>query len=1109
MDCPSCRAPARARAKFCESCGESLRQPCAECAAPLRAGARFCGECGAAAPGGEPAGAPRPERVPSAYTPQHLAAKILTRRSALIGERKQVTVLFVDVKGSQNLAESVDPEQWHSIMDRFFVVLAEGVHRFEGTINQFTGDGIMALFGAPLAHEEHAQRACYAALYLQEELRRFGDDLRRSRSLNFSVRMGLNSGDVVVGRIGDDLRMDYTAQGHTVGLAARMEQLAEPGRIYLTEHTRKLVAGFFELRDLGLFQIDEMREETPVYELRSIGTLRTRLDQSRARGFSRFVGRERELARLGAGLDGVAAGRGQVIGVRAEPGVGKSRLFYEFAEICRARGVPVRSAVCAPHGRHVAYLPILELLRAYIGLGETDDPELCRRKITGTLMRLDSEFEPSLPMLFEFLGVPDPDLPAPEMAAREYQAQLFAVLRRITQTRSVAEPAVLVIEDLHWIDAGSQQFLEHLASAVPDTRTLLLVNYRPEYDGRWLNQAGVSELELQPLGPAATDELLSNLVGDAAGSQQLLQMIRERAAGNPFFIEEVVRSLVEDGTLAGERGAYRLTASVNAVEVPATVQPVIASRVDRLAEFSKQVLQTAAVIGPRFNRDLLERILNAEPDALTAALDDLIGTGFIHEVSLYPVADYEFSHPLTHDVAYRAQLFDRRAGLHRAVAECVSEQAGDALDHRSALLAHHWEAAGEPVEAARWHDRAARWVALKNPQESLRHWQQVQLLLRSRVDSAELKTLMIEAGIAILNVGWRFGIAEAEAEAIFDEGRSLAAEIGDAGLTARVLMSYGQIRTWASSRDPDRSLELGKQAMQLADRTDDALLQSAARSQLARAFWRVRDYRAALAHTDAGRSRDPGSNEQVRFRGRILAEVGLLDDARRDLETALGMARSHEDVSELTLTHLCYAIYARFTGDFELQLRHAERALELADHTGDLFSRAHALHVLGESHLRHGRFAAAAAALRDSLATSRSRQMNLSSETGTLGLLAEAHLGLGQSELAARTAEEALDTEGTDAIQAMLSAARVRMSTTDVNSDSTSDLLDDAERFVELSGARSWEPQILVERAALAAARGNAELHGRLLHAAEKLFDSMGAAAFAAQIRRERGTEPG
>jgi len=1109
--CPSCDHANRERAKYCESCGERLRQPCPSCGTELRAGGRFCDECGARVEGAAQGATARPGlegRDPRAYTPRHLANRILSEKSALEGERKQVSVLFVDVKGSQDLASSIDAEDWHRILDRFFSILANGVHRFEGTINQYTGDGIMALFGAPIAHEDHAQRACYAGLHLRDALRRFGDELRRSKGLNFSARMGLNSGEVVVGRIGDDLRMDYTAQGHTVGLAARMEQLAEPGRLYLTENTSELVEGFFELRNLGPFDIDGMHQPVRVYELEGMGQLRTRLDLSRARGFSKFVGREVETGALDDALQQAVSGQGQIIGLVAEPGVGKSRLFYEFAVSCRSKGILVREARAAPHGRSIPFLPLLELLRDYMGIGEGDSDDEVRRKIAGTLVLLGAQLESALPLVFEFLGVPDPERESPTLEPEERRRRFFSVLRALLHARSRKEPAVLIIEDLHWIDSGSEAFLEHLAEDVPKTPTLLLVNYRPEYDGDWRDRSTFTEIELEPLAPDATTELLHHLLGDDPGLRDLRDLIRKRAGGNPFFIEEIVRSLIDGGALIGERGAQILARPVEEIRVPATVQPLLAARIDWLGETAKEVLQTAAVIGPSFNLAVLESISEASDDELFDSLQVLIEGGYIHATSLYPVTEYAFRHPLTHDVAYRSQLFDRRARLHRSVAETLEELSSDQPDDRSALLAHHWEAAGEPLDAARWHARAAIWVEENNPPEAVRHWNQVIALLRGRTESDETRRLALEGRTALLTYGWRFGLPESEAERLFAESQELAEHIEDPALTARVLMSYGQIRTWTTTRDPERALHLSREAVRLAEQTDDPELRAAAYGQLARAYWRVRDYRAALAATEAASQGDPTSNRQVRFRGRVLAEVGRLADAKADLDLALELARERGASSQLALTHLCYGIYAHLIGDADLERIHGWQALEIADRTKDLFARAHGLFILGEGHLRRGRWEEAIEALQESLDTSRQPEMNLHIEPGALGLLAEAYLGQGKRELALATAEQAVASEGPDLLHALLAMARVLVARGDAESLARAgQVLDEAAAFVQSSGASSWEPLILLERAALAATRGEADAQKTQLDRALELFDGIGATHHAGHLRRQLSPE--
>jgi class 3 adenylate cyclase len=517
------------------------------------------------------------------------------------------------------LAEETDPESFHRVMERTARLLADGVHRYEGTVTQYTGDGVMALFGAPIAHEDHAQRACFTALHLRETLGRYADELRLSDGLNLSLRIGLNSGEVVVGRIGDDLKMDYTAQGHTVGLAARMEQIAAADRAYLSEHTARLVDGYFRLRDLGPLAVKGVTDPVRVYELEDVGTLKTRLDVSRTRGFSRFVGRVAEVATLEAALARTIDGHGQVIGVVAEPGVGKSRLGWEFVQRCRARGISVHDAHCVAHGKTIPYLPVLELMRKIHGVTEQDRPQTAREKIAGRLLLLDEGLRDSLPLVFDFLGVPDPERPLPRMDPEARQRQLFAVVRRAVQARSHRETAVTVIEDLHWIDGASEGFVETLVEAVAGTRTLLLVNFRPEYHAGWMQRSYYQQLPLLPLGDEAIEELLRELLGSGDALTGLIALIRERTGGNPFFVEEMVQSLAESGVLAGKRGAYWLAQPVEALALPTTVQAILAARIDRLGEREKTVLQTGAVVGKEFPETILRRVVYLEDADLASA----------------------------------------------------------------------------------------------------------------------------------------------------------------------------------------------------------------------------------------------------------------------------------------------------------------------------------------------------------------------------------------------------------------------------------------------------------------------------------------------------------
>jgi class 3 adenylate cyclase len=670
----------------------------------------------------------QPSADPRTYTPSHLAQRILTDRAALEGERKQVTVLFADIKDSMELAERVGAEEWHKILDDFFHLLNEGVHRFEGTVNQYTGDGIMALFGAPIAHEDHAQRACHAALHLRDRLRAFGAQLERSRGLAFAVRMGLNSGEVVVGRVGDDLRMDYTAQGHTVGLAQRVEQIAAPNTACVAQATAALVNDYFELRERGAFTLKGVSEPVQVFELGGTRRERSRIDVVLARSGMALVGRAAELGVLEQALDEAIAGHGQVIGVRGEPGIGKTRLCLELLRRCEARGALVAQAHCPAHAASVALLPIVELLRSWFGIRAGERPVSSRRKTQRALRQLSTGFGDLLPLVFDLLEIAEPEQPA-VVADEQRRAQLAAFLRRLVQAQSGAVPLVLFLDDLHCINPQGDALLGEVVDALGWTRTLLLVTFRPQHRSAWMRASYYRDVTLTALADDDADELLRRLVGDDGSTSALRQLIRERTGGNPFFAEEVVQSLVEDGVLVREDAStegsparrkaraaapLRLARPIADFSIPATVQALLAARLDRLSQRDKLVLQAAAVIGPRFAPAVLRHVLahaasaaeeTCSADAVDAALAELARADFIRRED--EDGECVFKHPLTQAVAYGSQLAASRARVHVGVAQALQELHADQLGHVAELLAHHFTAANWTFEARRWRRRAA------------------------------------------------------------------------------------------------------------------------------------------------------------------------------------------------------------------------------------------------------------------------------------------------------------------------------------------------------------------------------------------------------------------
>jgi class 3 adenylate cyclase/tetratricopeptide (TPR) repeat protein len=1059
-----------------------------------------------------PTETPEHERAPRDYTPKHLADKILQSKSAIEGERKQVTVLFADVKGSLELAEQVDPEAWHRILDRFFEILTDGVHRFEGTVNQYTGDGIMALFGAPIAHEDHAQRACYAALHLQDALRAYANQLRVEQGLAFAVRLGVNSGEVVVGKIGDDLRMDYTAQGLTVGLAARMQQIAEAGRTYLTGATATLVSGYFELEDLGASRVQGMREPVPVFALTGAGSMRTRLDLSRARGFSKFVGRADEMARLEAAFERALASDGQVVGIVAEAGMGKSRLCHELAERCRSQGIPVRHATGVSHGRAIPLLPILQFFRDYFGIAPTDGEREARQKIAGAAVLLDADLREDLPLLFDMLGVPDPERPLPPLDADTRRRRAVEMVKRFAVARSRREPSVLIFEDLHWVDSATDIFVEALADACEGTRTLVLFNFRPEYRADWMHRAYYQQLALRPLDEEDIGELLADWLGDHPSLSGVPERVFRHAAGNPFFVEEIVRTLIESGRLEGSRGRYGLAGELREFELPTTVQSVLAARIDRLGEREKHLLQRAAVIGNDFAASLVAEVAELPEAALADALRALVKAELLVEQALYPEVEYAFRHPLTRDVAYDSQLRERREGAHAAVARALEERHAEALDEHAALLAHHWEQAGEPLEAARWYNRAATWIGLGAPAEALRSVRRVRELLADVPDSQEVLALRLEA------LGWiavhttRLGLGEGELDAIVEEGGALLSRIDgrpdlEIGFRISIGLAYvleGRVADAIAHGEETLSRARGLEgqnlllmaplimALTFAERVDRA---RALVEELAGGF----DTVAAFAESAMG-------SVVLANRGFGLTCAGRLGEAGSMLDHAIENAIAQGNLMARDVAHGYYALLERHRGFPPAALAHGRQAVELAEQVASPAGLRQALYHLGHAHLVNGDLEQAHSVLERGLATGRGRHFSVR----LLSALAETLARLGEHDRARETAREAIvvaNATGQPEIPAQIALARALRLGDGIESEGPiGAALERAIELIEEFGARVYRPQVCEERAELARLRGDEAARTRELREALRLYQEMGATGHAERLSREQSS---
>jgi class 3 adenylate cyclase/tetratricopeptide (TPR) repeat protein len=1135
--CGACGHANPPESRFCGGCGAQLigEISCAACGASNPADQRFCNRCGsaleAAAPqeataGPPPAEGPEPVAAPADIpaTPEHLAAKIRAGRSSLEGERKQVTVLFADVVGSMELSEQADTELWRQVMNRFFSILSEGIHRFEGTVDKFTGDGAMALFGAPIAHEDHARRACYAALHLQERLGEWAGELRRSEGLNVSVRMGLNSGEVVVGAIGDDLGMEYTAVGHTVGLAQRMESLAESGKAYLTGDTAALVEGYLALEPLGEFQVKGVSQPLSVYELKGPGSARGRLDVSIARGLSRFVGRDDEMQELGDALERAVGGDASVIGIIGEAGVGKSRLCHEFAQRCRARGLPVYHATGQAHTSSVPLLPVLQLMRSYFDIVDQDDDQTARERIAGKLLLLDPEFADDLPLIFDFLAVPDPERPPARMDPEARQRRLLDLTKRLIRAQSARNPGVTLFEDLHWIDPASEAFLANHVEAVSGTRSLTVVNFRPEYSSGWMSKDYYRQLALAPLGPEETEQMLAGLLGSHPSLSELPAMIRERTGGNPFFMEEVVQSLVERGNLEGTAGAFELVRPVDQTEVPATVHAVLAARIDRLPEREKALLQLGAVIGKEFSQPVLERASELEAAELSEALRELVAGEFLYEQELYPEAIYAFKHPLTMEVAYGSQLADRRAASHAKVATAIAEHEPERLDERAALLADHWEAAGEQLESARWHARAAAWTGTHQPVQSLEHWQRVRELSDGLPESAETTALGLSSRLFTLQYAWRLGMGHDEAERLFKEAERIASRTGDIHSRAILLSVYGGIRG-TSDGEPREFAQLARQAIALAEESEDpALYVTVALS--AYALFVVGDNEDGVRVLDRAielADDDPSVGAGIAvacplaycyaFKGGIVAAMGRIGEARELIERGARIAREQDDIETLGWSHMWRVWLGYYEGTGEGQLAHAQQSLEIAERLGDSFSRTWSWYWLGYAQKELGEFELAVEALERARALSKDRRTAVEAEPYRLAVLGEAYAGLGDIGRAGELAQASIElarNAGQRAAEllAAVSYARVYLQALGAAArPHVEPVIARGFELVESTDSHSYTPLLHVESAELAGRVGDEETRQRQLGEAHRLFTEIGASARAAAVAAELAEE--
>ena len=965
MQCPRCQAQNRDGAQFCRSCGARFESLCPQCQARVAPDSRFCDACGAqlAAAAVTPPPAPAPSEpavtfaAPGAYTPKHLADKILTSRSALEGERKQVSVLFVDVSGFTSLSERLDPEDVHQLMTRAFELMLAEVHRYEGTVNQFLGDGIMALFGAPIAHEDHAQRAAHAALGIRKALDTYQEELQRRRGIRFQVRQGLNTGLVVVGSIGSDLRMDYTAVGDTTNIAARLQQHADRGRVLIAEATHRLVEGYFHTRALGDLQLKGKAEPIRAWEVIAARQPRTRLDVGVERGLTPYVGRERELRVLFDAFEQAKAGHGQVVFIVGEAGIGKSRLLHEF-RLRLGDDATWNEGRCMSFGRSIALHPIVDMLKRTFRIEETDTEGTIAKKIERGVLMLGEDLRSLVPYLRYVLSVDPGDAAVSTMDPQQRRAEIFDALRRMLLRASEVRPQVLIQEDVHWMDKASEESFAFIMDSIPSNRALVLLTYRPGYVHPFGDRSYHTRIALTALSEADSAQMAQAVLAAESLPDDLRRLIVQKAEGNPFYVEEVVKSLQEVGVLRRDGAHYILAKRLDEVLIPDTIQDVIMARIDRLADAPKKTLQLASVIGREFTQRLLDRIadLRGRTDDF---LRELKSIELIYEKRLFPELAYMFKHALTHDVAYNSILLQRRRELHRMIALAIEELYADRLAEQYEMLGYHFSRAEDWTRAIEYLLKAAEKArgGFANREALLLYEQALEVVghLGATVD-LRTKLAIHRAKSEVHVVMSDFVNARVEGTRVLELARTL----GDRPEEAAALAGMGFASVFA--HEFERALDESASAMALARETGaDAVVAAAlfnagmvhaVQGRLEEAKGELRDV-ATLSRSVGNRAHEAFA---VGFQGLFKNWEGDFAASLMDVDAAFTLARDSKVLLPLLWCFFYKALPLVGRGDYDDARAVIEDGLALTEKVGDEVMHQRLLNLNGWLHGELGEF---------------------------------------------------------------------------------------------------------------------------------------------------------